>query len=581
MNQPNIRIPLAIFLVVASFNIVPHSVFAQSTEIIAVTGTAAPEGGTFSTFFRPVISNSGKIVFRGSFESPAGEGIFLADNDGSIRRIVANGQEAPGGSATYSFTSSAIVNGSGLVNFAGFLSAPGFGVGLYQGDGVTGLTEILRTGNAVPGGNGTFNIPGGGDLNNAGQVGFSSSLNGTSGGTADNNGVFLSTPSSPLTQIARKGQAAPDADGAFSEFVFPLINGAGQVSFQATLTGTANGEGVFRGDGGTPVQIARVGQTAPDLDGAYTAFGGVPDINASGKVAFSAALSGTNASGIFLGDGTNPTIQFARAGQPAPDANGSFSTLYGPDVNDSDQILFVAMLSGTSGSTNDDWGLFRGNGVDPIVQIARKGGPLPDGNGTFFYFPSYNINSQGQVAFFAELNDYSGERGIYFYDDSTGLQVVTQTGNALLGSTITQLDYSGGGGESNPSVTGLSDQGTVTFEFVLADGREGVALWDSAGTPPASPDVTPPVLTLKGKKKIKTSRGRVKISGTATDASGIARVEFQPGKGRFKSAKLLGGGNWKAKVRLDKSKARTKVKVRATDNASNSSPITKVKVIRT
>ncbi len=100
-------------------------------------------------------------------------------------------------------------------------------------------------------------------------------------------------------------------------------------------------------------------------------------------------------------------------------------------------------------------------------------------------------------------------------------------------------------------------------------------------TPPppvvAPADFTRPTLKVRGRKTIESKRNRIVIRGTATDASGIARVEFKAGKGSFRSAK--GGVSWKVIVRPGESR-KTVVKIRALDAFGNRSAVAKVKIIR-
>lgn len=98
-------------------------------------------------------------------------------------------------------------------------------------------------------------------------------------------------------------------------------------------------------------------------------------------------------------------------------------------------------------------------------------------------------------------------------------------------------------------------------------------------------DLTPtvgsllPTITVKGKKKITTSKARIVVRGTAAGSAGITRVEFKAGKGKFKSAKLSGGTNWTAKVRI-KGSGRVVAKFRAVDNNNIKSGTARVKITR-
>src|SRR5439155_6797462 len=107
-----------------------------------------------------------------------------------------------------------------------------------------------------------------------------------------------------LALIVREGQLAPDGTNRFDSFVTPFsdvpaLNNAGQVVFLNTLTGpgvgTTNDTGLFRADGTTLTQIVREGQLAPDGNGRFNdfRFSSFPAFNNSGQVAFNGLLTGT------------------------------------------------------------------------------------------------------------------------------------------------------------------------------------------------------------------------------------------------------------------------------------------------
>lgn len=92
-------------------------------------------------------------------------------------------------------------------------------------------------------------------------------------------------------------------------------------------------------------------------------------------------------------------------------------------------------------------------------------------------------------------------------------------------------------------------------------------------------DTTPPVIAVKGRRSVDSMRNRVVFRGIASDASGIAGIEFKvSGQGGFQKAR--GTTRWKAVVRPDKNKRKTVVKVRAIDNAGNKSRFLKLKIFR-
>jgi hypothetical protein len=102
-----------------------------------------------------------------------------------------------------------------------------------------------------------------------------------------------------------------------------------------------------------------------------------------------------------------------------------------------------------------------------------------------------------------------------------------------------------------------------------------------AGTPNAKElyvgleSVVAPVVKVAGKRKIVTSKGKVRLKGSATGTFRVQRVEVQVGR---KSSSALGTSQWAKNVRVKKGK--TKCIVRAVDvNGFVSSPV-KVTIVR-
>lgn len=343
-------------------------------------------------------------------------GVRAASAQIATQVIAVTGQPAPDGNGSFStFTNTPTLNDAGQAAFRANLSGTTGGSaddrGIFRGSGGT-LTKIAREGQTVPNGNGSFSGFNLTAINGSGQAAFRAPLIGTSGGANDNSGIFVSAGGSPV-QIVRKGQAAPNANGSFSLFDDPSFNGVGQTAFGASLTGTSGGtnddEGIFRGNGAILTQIARAGQAAPDGNGSFDRFL-PPAINDAGQVAFSAELVGGvggyfENSGIFRGAGGSIT-QIARSDDPSPVPNGVLHRLSNPSMNAAGQVVFDSLLIDFMGQPVGA-GIFLGAG-GPITQIARTDQASPDANGTFSLFVDHSINDVGQTAFFARLGGTVG-----------------------------------------------------------------------------------------------------------------------------------------------------------------------------
>jgi hypothetical protein len=127
-----------------------------------------------------------------------------------------------------------------------------------------------------------------------------------------------------------------------------------------------------------------------------------------------------------------------------------------------------------------------------MVQVVRKGQSVPGGNGRFAAnFSRPALNDAGQLAFRAFLTGTSGgtsdNTGIFLFDDALGIVQVARTGDAFLGSTIAELGFAPpeGLGEEH---SGLNKSGVprVAFFFRLADSREGIAIWTLVPEPSSS-----------------------------------------------------------------------------------------------
>ncbi len=510
-----------------------------ASDLIVQTNDPAPDGnGTFSWFGDPALNDAGQAAFWAWLTGTSGgandnEGIFRGTG-GPITQIAREGQAAPDGNGSFAYFEDPSLNDAGQVAFKAWLRDTAGGSddnqGIFRGAGGR-ITQIAREGQPTPDGNGTFAYFEDPSLNDAGQAAFYATLTGTSGGTSDDNGIFRGAGST-ITQIAREGQAAPDGNGMFDFFTDLALNHAGQAAFFAELTGTSGGwtdnTGIFRGAGGTITQIAREGQAAPDGNGTFSWFGD-STLNDPGQAAFYATLTGTSGgtsddNGIFRGAGSTIT-QIAREGQAAPDGNGTFSSLSSPSLNDAGQAAFWASLTGTSGGTNDNEGIFRGDG-GALTQIARAGQAPPDLNGTFAMFGGASLNDAGQAAFYATLTGTSGgmndNAGIYLGD---GLEIVqvAREGQALAGSTITAIGFAPGPEEES----GLNDFAQVAYRAVLPDGRQaivrftpevhwrsiGSGYWDAPSnwTLSISPGIVHPVLI--------DPNGSLTVTGPAGDVT--------------------------------------------------------------
>ena len=311
------RAPLLMCSLVAMFLLAGHcsSLLAGPvTEVIVKTGDKAPDGdGTFGLWnggeTMAALNNSGWAAFQGSLSGTTlgrGEGEFLAD--GTTRTQLARTNDpAPGGPATdvfRFFSNVPALNDGGQILFEGTSDLNNQRANcIFRSAPLTRLFDGL--GQAAPAGNGTVFLaspthewPA---FNNNGLAAFVAHLTNTQ--SNDDSAIYRTSAPGTLTQIAREGQPLPGGNGTFGEMiaggiVFPAINAAGQVAF-VDRSGIAV-VGIYRGDGKTPIKIARIGDPLPG-GGTLSWFSGgtTPDINDLGEVVFAAVDNSVNVYGIF------------------------------------------------------------------------------------------------------------------------------------------------------------------------------------------------------------------------------------------------------------------------------------------
>ncbi len=287
------------------------------------------------------LNAAGQVAFSAALVN-GDFGIFRGDGSpGSLVTIAVNGQSLPGGgtiSSAYFPGTLHPINAKGEVAFMTIQAESPFARGIWVGDG-SGLVEIVRVGDPTPSGNGTIGNVGpalnavfsNNPINDRGEVAFVAHLLGTSGGQANNQGLYLGNGST-LFELVRRGDPVPDGNGSFLNFL-PVIDldEAGRVAFQATVTGASGGatSGLFIADRTSVRQIIRYNQPAPG-GGLFPEVVDVGGIAAGAGVVFRAFVDVSNGGfpsseeGIFFYDGSS-VRSIVREGDTIP----GFSTVTG------------------------------------------------------------------------------------------------------------------------------------------------------------------------------------------------------------------------------------------------------------
>jgi hypothetical protein len=416
-----------------------------SIQGVALKGTAAPTGGNYNSFnigpnYSPVLNGSGQVMFTASLTGGTSPYGIFAGVPGSLQTVAVTGTAAPAG-GNYDTTISAgfppVLNGAGQVAFLPYLTGSAASEGIFVGVPGSLQTAALKLSAAPAGGNYLF--IGNPVLNGAGQVAFEADL---SGGTS-NSGIFVGAPGS-IQAVALQGTATP-AGGNYNSFEvlptypIPALNDAGQVAFLASLTGDTSSEGLFVGSPGSLHVAAQTGTAAP-VGGSYNSFN-YPVLNGYGQLAFTANLtSGTSSEGLFVG--SPGSIQAAALLGAAAPAGGNYSSFVTNSavLNDAGQVAFVANLTGTGITSANDTALFAGSPGD-LMQVVREG----------------------------DVIDVDPGPGI---DDRT----VAANGISFL---------TGSGGEDGQGLS-FNDSGLLVYQLTFTDGSTGIFTSSIAVPEPAS-----------------------------------------------------------------------------------------------
>lgn len=226
------------------------------------------DGTLLLEIYSPSMNETGRVALYGSISGamdPAnnGLGLFVVDTPGEVIAVVREGQPVPGGDTFTGFGRPSLNEAGDLAFYAQLTDDPNAApdpenVGLYKNTSA-GLTEIARDGQAVPGGDGTFDLRNFSStsglslrplFNDNGQVAFLTDLAGTTSGN-DDAAIYMYDDILGLSEIARTG--GPLLDSTIVELglaqTFQNVgdsaigfNDAGQIAYRFTL---ANGrEGI-------------------------------------------------------------------------------------------------------------------------------------------------------------------------------------------------------------------------------------------------------------------------------------------------------------------------------------------------
>jgi hypothetical protein len=347
---------------------------------------------------------------------------------GTSRKVALMGGSGPG--EDYRLLSVPTLNNRGQVAF--YARLPGAGepsICLSEG---ANITTLAKWGAAAPGGGEYFDFAERGAygiaINDSGQVAFRASVKVSAAPVVYKRGLYRAGIGQPLLEYGREDDSAPNGNGAFVDLFPHGIAGTGDALFLSYYDGTAGGEidshGACRADGSGVVQLIRAGEPAPDGNGTISSAGWTLASNDGGGLAAAAMLSGT-AGGIDVDDsailGVNGGVTIlVRSGGPSPD-EGSFVNWVGqPHMNESGNVAFGFSIHDPTYVGIRGVGKIESGLVSYLVWSGQPA-PIPAGGvrGELHNPYPVDFNNSGQVLVKAESREPQEAPGIYLVDGTT------------------------------------------------------------------------------------------------------------------------------------------------------------------
>ncbi len=445
---------------------------------IAVTGQPAPDGGTFApaTEVGNIINNAGQIMF---FDARAlhGEALYLFSSN-QIQRFIGQGDSIPR-LPTFEFPTAAGI-GTGDLVLISDSTFPG-GNGAYtanpqHGNAPARTNLAIHVGESL-GADGVVSFLFGTNMNRHGQV----AANSSSGSSA----TLTITQNNSLNIVADSGSAI------LPQTAVPAINDKGGLAYTG-FDPVSFGVGIY---------LNSKGQTKLLVSGATPAPGGGTLANFANlalsnqdQLAFMSSSS-IGATGVFAF--FNGTLTQLAANRAAAPGGGNFFLLFGftrsgPVTDNRGDVAFASSLTGTDGGFFGSGGVFLfKNGV--VTRIVGPDDPSPDG-GVFLFADAPSINSNGDVAFFAETSNFNF--GAFVYSNGQISQV------AVAG------DFVNNEGLGFVDLPIINDNGHIAFTATLFTGENAIFVAaPEDDDDPSLADWTESVPGVpQGAKRIKASR---------------------------------------------------------------------------
>lgn len=298
------------------------------------------------------------------------------------------------------------------------LSAPGV-IASARG-GVAPLDVLLSTESVVPGveAGARFNGFDAPAINNLGNIAFVGLLTNTTG---TRSGLWLGRPGN-WSLILREGQTPPGNLGTVGPMrgMAFVLNNADQLAFNAPV---GSGTAIYRATRTGLTLIAASGRQAPGLPpGVLFRELGDPVMNASGQIAFQAALVGpgitqANGGSLWLFDGS--TLRVVIKGGDSliiTQPTTTVRSLGPPILNDSGRLAFAGLVQGPNVDPYKDSARWVTSQATPILQLfagalvfTPSSPDAPEGKSYLIrrVLPGlHRMNAAGSVVHFTDHDDW-------------------------------------------------------------------------------------------------------------------------------------------------------------------------------
>jgi hypothetical protein len=313
--------------------------------LVVEVGDPAPDvrGGTFGRFppsLVPSINAAGDVAFRVTLGGDAtGAGIFVAEADGDVRKVVTTRDEQPPPvETTLTRLRDPVVADDGSVIVVS--TPPNEGVGLFVWRAGV-LAPLIRFGTPADVGDPATQM-----FRFVQPSAVATAEDAVFLGQHD---VLVTVDASGSPRVVAQLGAASPVKGVFSEIDVPAAGEAGRVAFRGEVLGGKTGQAIFTDDGDGPSVVARAGRAAPgagrfrDFPAAVTDSGGSVDVSGN-RIGFLASLYDTRAfEGLFLRKRGAGGRSLARTNAKAP-GGGRYVSLDVPSALDGKHYAFSGLV---------------------------------------------------------------------------------------------------------------------------------------------------------------------------------------------------------------------------------------------